>query len=139
MTEHSEESGDVARPTTSQRPGRPAEVARLVTMGTSGIVTFGLVGYFGLSNRQSSPDPGLVTPPVAIQPAVDGPTAVAAATAPAPTTTLGASAVSLATILSGATASPVPVAQVTAAPVPTAAPTTFPAPPPVEVVSEQSR
>ncbi len=97
-TENSGQSADAgaARP----RAGRPAEIARLVTMGTSGVVTFGLVG-FGLSDRQSSPDPGLVTT-VAIQLAASVQPSPVAATTPGPTTTLGASAVSLATIVAGA-------------------------------------
>jgi len=135
-TENSGQSADAgaARP----RAGRPAEIARLVTMGTSGVVTFGLVGFFGLSDRQSSPDPGLVTT-VPIRPAASVQPSPAAATTPGPTPMLGASAVSLATIVAGATVPSTPAPPVTAAPVPIAAPIVLAAPPPVDAVSEQSR
>ncbi len=131
-TEPSGPSGDAVG--TRARAGRPAEIARLVTMGTSGVVTFGLVGFFGLSERQSSPDPGLATTVATFQPATSG--------LPS-TTALGANAVSLATVVTGATVpatTPVPTVTVgPVAPVAPAAPTVIAAPLPVDAVSEQSR
>ena len=112
------------------RGGKPAEVARIVIAGTSGIVAFGLVGFFGLTDRQATPEPAPATA-VTTTPGPSIPTTLAPA--PVAGATVATNAVPLTTILgeqppAPAAPAPAPTAPIVAAP-----------PPPVDIVSEQSR
>ena len=114
------------------RGGKPAEIARIVTAGTSGVVAFGLVGFFGLTERQATPEPATVST-VATTPGPSIPTTLAPAPAPVAGATVATNAVPLTTILgeqppAPAAPAPAPTAPIVAAP-----------PPPVDIVSEQSR
>jgi hypothetical protein len=104
------------------RSGGAADIARFATMGVTGVATFGLVGYFGLTDRSN----GAEVPGTAVTPA---PTPTAPQVGPMPTT-----AVPLTTLLPATTASLAPTTiPATSPPPPVIAP-----PPPVDVVSEQS-
>ena len=89
------------------RSGGPADIARLATMGVTGVATFGLVGYFGLTERAN----GVEAPATVVTPA---PTPTEPQVVPVPTT-----AVPLTTLLPATTA---PLA-------PTTIPATSPPPP----------
>ncbi|WP_162941736.1 hypothetical protein [Desertimonas flava] len=101
---------DDPRPRPATR--RPAEVARYVTLGASGVITFGLVGYFGITARPSPPPadlepgptagsgvvstvaPSAVPPPTAVPLSVMASTSPPGGSAPVPVTTAVASSTS---------------------------------------------
>lgn len=121
-------AAEAADPAPVRRPqrGGAADVARYVTMGVSGVATFGLVGYFGLTERDAGVQPAPATAPPA-----------------APTTAVGLPATSPTTVPLTMLLPPTPPTLApTTVPAGTAAPTApGPAPPPappVEVVSGQS-
>ena len=116
---------------TRSRSGGAADAARFVTMGVSGIATFGLVGYFGVTERAQDAESPATTATSA------APTSIAPAAVPVPST-----AVPLTTLLPAAptTLAPttIPATTLPPPPPPAAVP---PPPPPVavaDVVTEQS-
>jgi hypothetical protein len=127
--------------TTTERRTGPADVARMLTMGASGVAVFGLVAYLGATDGTGEPpSPTVPAVPVTAVPETTVPTTAAPSTVTQPTTDPASGAVALTTLV------PIPpptLGPTVPAPVPTA--TTTPAPPPVELappavelVSEQS-
>jgi hypothetical protein len=112
-----------------QRSGGSADVARFATMGVTGIATFGLVGYFGLTERT---DP-VELPPTSVAPAPAPNPTPTEPTVPTPTT-----AVPLSTLLPATTA-PIAPTTIPATSPPPPPVTVPPPPPPVDVVSRQSQ